>query len=198
VARRPGLTRERVVDTAAETIDREGLQALSLASLAKAFGVRTPSLYNHVGGLDDLRGALRLRGLETLERRLQRATVGRAGRDALLALARAYRAFATEHPGLYQLTLGAEGPDAQRARDAEAADEAAARVVAVVLSVLSGYDLEGDAALHATRALRSSLHGFVALEAAGAFGLPLDLDVSFDRLVDVHEAALARGAFAGA
>ncbi len=198
MARRPGLTRERVVDTAAETIDREGLQALSLASLAKAFGVRTPSLYNHVGGLDDLRGALRLRGLETLERRLQRATVGRAGRDALLALARAYRAFATEHPGLYQLTLGAEGPDAQRARDAEAADEAAARVVAVVLSVLSGYDLEGDAALHATRALRSSLHGFVALEAAGAFGLPLDLDVSFDRLVDVHEAALARGAFAGA
>ncbi|MEJ2287483.1 MAG: WHG domain-containing protein [Deinococcales bacterium] len=196
MAPRPGVTRERVIDLAVETIDSEGLQALSLASLAKRLGVRTPSLYNHIGGLDDLRGALRLRGLEVLERRLQRVTVGRARRDALLALAREYRAFATEHPGLYPLTLSAGGQGGRGARDAEAADEAAARLVGVVLSVLSGYELEGDAALHATRALRSSLHGFVSLEAAGAFGLPLDLDLSFDHLVELHHAALVQGAYA--
>jgi len=39
------------------------------------------------------------------------------------------------------------------------------------------------------RVVRSALHGFVALELNGGFGMSLDLDESFDRLVDV----LARG-----
>jgi hypothetical protein len=37
--------------------------------------------------------------------------------------------------------------------------------------------------------VRSALHGFVALETGGGFGIPVDLDESFDRMV----AALARG-----
>lgn len=201
MARRPGLTRTRVVDAAAAIVDTEGLGGLTLAVLAKALGVRTPSLYNHVDGLDDLLGALRLRGLEGLERTLERSAVGRARGDAVRALARAYRAFAGEHPGLYALTLAApsgrgEGSDeaGPAAADAAATAAVAGRLVEVVVSVLRGYGLEQDDALHATRALRASLHGFVALEAAGAFGLPLDLDVSFERLVDQHDAALtARG-----
>jgi len=198
VPRRPGVTRERVVETAAAMVDRDGVAGLSLASLAQALGVRTPSLYNHIGGLGDLRGALRLRGLAELEQRLQRATVGRARRDALVALAQAYRAFAHEHPGLYELTLGAVGDASGGVRDAQAGAAAAGRLVEVVVSVLRGYALEGDEALHATRALRSSLHGFVALESAGGFGLPLDLDDSFERLVAMHHAALGSAWESGA
>ena len=43
--------------------------------------------------------------------------------------------------------------------------------------------------IHAVRAVRAALHGFVALEALGGFGLPVDREASFDRLV----AALAAG-----
>lgn len=189
--RRPLVSRARIVDVAAGIVDEEGLDALSLARIASIVGVRAPSLYNHVGGLDDLRGALRLRALEELERSLQRAAVGRAGHDALTAVAMAYRDFAHAHPGLYPLTLGAGGREPAGARDAGAADAAADRLVNVVLSVLAGYRLEGDEALHATRALRSSLHGFVSLENAGAFGLPLALDESFRRLIDMHDTAMA-------
>ena len=42
---------------------------------------------------------------------------------------------------------------------------AAKGAVDVVLAVLRGYGLEGDDAIHAARAVRSALHGFVALEA---------------------------------
>jgi hypothetical protein len=59
----------------------------------------------------------------------------------------------------------------------------------VLLAILRGYGLEGDDAIHAARAVRSALHGFVALEAGGGFGIPVELDESFDRMV----AALARG-----
>ncbi|MDI5938548.1 TetR-like C-terminal domain-containing protein, partial [Micromonospora sp. DH15] len=48
---------------------------------------------------------------------------------------------------------------------------------------LRGYGLDGDDAVDATRVLRSALHGFLALEAAGGFGLPRDLDRSYDQLV---------------
>lgn len=191
MGRSSGLDRGLVVRKALEVLEGTEPSGLTLASLAKALGVQTPSLYHHVGGLDDLRCALRLAGLEALERALQGATVGRSGRDALEALARAYLAFARERPALYPLTLAAGGDEPDSVRDAASAAAAAERLVGVVLAVLRGYGLDGDEALHATRALRSSLHGFVTLEAAGAFGLPLDLDATFARVVAMHDAALS-------
>jgi hypothetical protein len=56
-------------------------------------------------------------------------------------------------------------------------------VVSVVLDILAGYGLSGADAIHATRAVRAALHGFVSIEAAGGFGMPIDVDDSFDRLV---------------
>ena len=61
----------------------------------------------------------------------------------------------------------------------------------VVFAVMRGYGIEGADAVHAIRALRASLHGFVALEAAGGFGMPEDVDESFRRLVDGIDASLA-------
>jgi hypothetical protein len=59
----------------------------------------------------------------------------------------------------------------------------------VVLAVQRGYGLEGEDAIHGARIVRSALHGFVALEAGEGFGISLDLDESFARLV----ATLDRG-----
>ncbi|HUA44325.1 MAG TPA: TetR-like C-terminal domain-containing protein [Solirubrobacteraceae bacterium] len=116
-----------------------------------------------------------------LAARLQAAAAGRARRDALDAVAKAYGAYAREHPGTYaalQQPLTVEADD-------EASAAAQAAVVDVVLAVLRGYGLEGDEAIHATRTLRAALHGFVSLEAESGFGIPLSPDESFSRLVDV-------------
>ena len=59
--------------------------------------------------------------------------------------------------------------------------------------MLRGWSLEGDDAVHAARAFRSALHGFVGLEAAGGFGMPVDLDASFERLVATLAGGLATG-----
>jgi hypothetical protein len=56
--------------------------------------------------------------------------------------------------------------------------------------VLAGYGLEGQEALHATRAIRSALHGFALLEAEQGFGMPLDVDESFAALVAVLDRGL--------
>ena len=53
----------------------------------------------------------------------------------------------------------------------------------VCADVLAGYELRDDDAIDAIRAFRAALHGFVSLEVEGGFGLPVDVDRSFDRLV---------------
>jgi AcrR family transcriptional regulator len=181
---RAGLDKAAVVRAATEIADAEGLNAVTLARLAATLGVRPPSLYNHVAGQEGLQHELALHGVQELGRRLGRAAMGKASDDALLAVADAYRAFAHEHPGLYAATQRAPDP-------ADPAVVAAAGgVLEVVLAVLAGYGLEGEDALHATRGLRSLVHGFVSLEAGGGFGLPLDLDASFRWLLAVFIAGL--------
>jgi AcrR family transcriptional regulator len=180
---RAGLTTESVVAAAARQADERGLEAVTLAGLASSLGVRPPSLYAHVGGLEDLRTRVAARGAEQLAGALQQAAAGLAGSEALSAVAAAYRAYALAHPGAYAALQRAPGRS-------EASVEAAGRVVAVVLAVLGGYGLEGERALHATRAIRSALHGFVLLETQQGFGLPLDLDESFAALVAVLDRGL--------
>ena len=52
-------------------------------------------------------------------------------------------------------------------------------VLAVVAAALAGYDLTDEEAIHATRGFRALMHGFISLEGAGGFGLPIDVDRSF-------------------
>jgi len=185
---RAGLSAEAVVDAAAELADAEGMEAVTLAALAARLGVRPPSLYAHVGGLEDLRGRLAGRGLELLAADLQDAATGRAGREALVAVAGAYRSFAHAHPGLYAALQRAPGDSPVEADTVAAAE----RVLTVVLAVLQGYGLAGEAGLHAARVLRAALHGFVTLEAQGGFGMPISLDESFEQLVAVLDAGFTR------
>lgn len=178
------LNSETVVDGAVELVNEQGPDALSLAELAARFRVRPPSLYNHVDGLDGLRHALALRGLQGLAEAMRGAAAGRAGFDAIRAVAGAYRGYAHAQPGVYSFTLRAPGPEEQDLQ------EAAGVVLDVVLAALRGYGFGDDAAIHAARSLRSALHGFVALELAGGFGLPQDLDESFDLLLQVQDRGL--------
>ncbi len=181
---RAGLDSEAVVSAAAALADAQGLGAVTLVRLADRLGVRPPSLYAHVGGLGDLRVRLAARGARELTAALRSAAAGRAGGDALLASAHAYRAYALAHPGTYTAL--------QRAPQAgdHAAEDAARELVDVVLAVLRGYGLEGDGAIHAARAVRAALHGFVALEVGDGFGLPLALDDSYEELVAVLDRGL--------
>jgi AcrR family transcriptional regulator len=163
---------------------RKRLQAVTLARLAAQLDVKSPSLYVHVDGLPGLRRQLAARGARELTGRLQAAVAGRSGREALAALAHAYRAYARAHPGTYACTqdvANLEGPEASAAASA---------LLDVVFAVLHGYALDDDATIHAARAVRSALHGFISLEVGNGFGIDLDLDDSFALLVSVLDRGL--------
>jgi len=179
---RAGLTTMRVVQEAEDIADEVGLANLTLAAIAPRLGVRMPSLYKHVAGMDALQRLVAIRATHDMAALFARAAAGKSGAQALTAIANSSRTWAKKHPGRYAATV--RSPDRDDAEHTAASDE----VLQIILAALADYKLSGVDAIDAARALRATLHGFISLEQAGGFGLPLDVDRSFDRLI----AALAK------
>lgn len=182
---RAGLDRDQVVAAAADLADAEGLEAVTLARVAAALGVKSPSLYNHVDGRQGLVRGVAALGARQLTEATREAAVGRSGADALLAAAGAYRAFVIEHPGRYE--AGAVAAPAPGDDELQAAADA---MLDVLRGVLRAWSLAGAEEIHALRAFRAAVHGFASLEAAGGFGLDVDVDASFTRLMTALGAGL--------
>ena len=171
------LNRDIVAAEAAAMADEVGLRTLTLAALAVRLGVRQPSLYKHIDSIAGLHRDIAVQAKRDLGEVLARASVGRSGADAIAAMSHAYRSWALKHPARYEASNLMPAPD-----DVEDAAVSLA-AIQVIADVLTAYHLEGDDAVDAIRAFRSTLHGFVSYETAGAFAWSADVDRSFDRLV---------------
>ena len=191
MSHRAGLDQASVVEAAVKLIDEEGIEQLSLGRLAERLGVRTPSLYNHVAGLPGLKHDLTLYCLHDLLDLILRSTVGKSRAEAIFALANAYRAYAREAPGRYALTVQALDPGDQEVQ------ALAQQLVDVVRAVLAPYRLSEEEAIHAIRGLRSIVHGFISLEVAGGFAMPVDLDASFHWLINLFISGLSQPTVTG-
>lgn len=171
-----GLDTDTVVAAAAALADADGLEAVTLARLASQLGVRP------------LRSTSTSTGSRTC-----------GGGWPPVVRAQSPRCFRSPRPGAQARTRSrrwrtptaampastpARTPPPQRTANLDDADasKAAAELLDTVLAVLRGYGLADDGAVHATRVVRSALHGF--------FGLPLDLDASFDGLVAMLDQGL--------
>ncbi len=184
MAHRAGLDRAAVVEAAIRLVDEEGVEQLSLGRLAERLSIKTPSLYNHVAGLPGLRHELALSCARELRDDLTRATIGRSRAEAILALADAYRAYAREYPNRYRFTL--QAPSADDPQLAAVAEE----ILGVIYAVLRPYNLSEQNTIHAIRSLRSIVQGFVSLEVAGGFAMPVNLDDSFHWLIQLFIAGI--------
>lgn len=184
-ASRAGLTREAVVAAAADLADRIGFHRITVSAVARETGVRSPSLYSHLRGTDDLTAAVTELALTEIADRSDQALAGRSGRDALLALAAVYRDYAREHPGRF------EAANTFDVTPSDGLAAAAARVSEQTAAVLRGYTIPEDEKVHAVRLIASVLRGFIQLEAGGAFGhRPPSTDASWQRSLDALDDAL--------
>lgn len=179
--RKNALDKAAVVKAAAELANRDGVSALTINRLAKELGIQPPSLYNHINGIADLLLELEVLNAAQLAERLTEAAVGQSGTEGLMKLAQVYRDYIKQNPGVYTAGLRSSGMHTAPDPRMQAAEE---RAVRVLLALLATLGLSGSEALHAARGMRSAVHGFTTLEMAGGFGLPLDLDESFRRLIE--------------
>ncbi|GGR01289.1 TetR/AcrR family transcriptional regulator [Streptomyces aurantiogriseus] len=189
---RAGLTPERLAQAGAELADEVGFDQVTVSALARRFDVKVASLYSHVKNSQDLKTKIALLALEELADRGSAALAGRAGKDALTALANVYRDYAREHPGRYAAAQLRLSPEA-------AAASAGPRHSQMTRAILRGYDLTEPDETHAVRLLGSVFHGYVSLELAGGFSHSTPgSQESWLRILDALDATLRNWPTTGA
>lgn len=159
---RAGLTVERLVRAGADLADTIGFDAVTPSALARLFDVQVASLYSHVKSAGELKTLVALFSLDQLADRAAEAVAGRAGNDALLALAEVHRDFATQHPGRFAATR-------YPLDEATATNSGGARLAQLMRAVLRGYNLAEPDQTHAIRLIGSVFLGFITLELSGSF-----------------------------
>lgn len=174
-----GLDKDIILKTAVDLADAEGIANVTLKALAEKLGVKPPSLYKHINGLEELNKALMLYGWKSLEKKVTRAAVGKSKEDAIRAIFYAYRDYVKEHPGVF------EAMQWYNMYQSEENLQATEEVVAVLFQVLSAYDLQEEQKVHIVRMFRVFLQGFLMVEIHGGFGNPASITESFDFSLEI-------------
>lgn len=174
---RQGLTRDSVIAAAIKIANKKGYAELTVGSLARELNIKPPSLYKHIASLEDLQDSIGAIAAKELNAALLPATLEKDAGKAMRLAAVAYRDFARAKPGLY-----AALQPAMVRRNAEF-QQAATSLVQTIFQLIAALGVQKEELVHATRALRAMLHGFAELEALGGFGMPGDIEESFDYAV---------------
>lgn len=161
-ANRQALSRELIIETAIDFVDRRGLTALSMRRLGKELGVEAMSLYHHVNGREDLLEGIVDRLVTGLhlgsDDELRQPTSG--WQAYLQWLAHAARRLAHEHPNAFPL-IATRHPAAPWLRP----PLRSVQVVEDFLTMLISRGFSDARAVGAYRAFSSFLLGYLLLEA---------------------------------
>jgi AcrR family transcriptional regulator len=184
-ARTPSKDVERaLVDAAEAVLIRDGLDGVTVRTVAAEARVAVMGVYNRFGGKEGLERELLIRGFEGL-----RAQVGAPGDTEPIARLRAaaagYRSFAIEHPQHYQIMFQAS---AGKHFDNAAVQESATRAFGELVAHI-GYAIDREAiaagdAVELAQQVWSALHGAVSLELNGAMRSP-DPEGSYAKMVEL-------------
>ena len=160
-----GITVDIVVQAAIQVIERNGLSNFSMRELADQLEIKTASLYNHVISMEKLYTQVGLYAIRELKEEELLAIEGKNGDDAIKALAEAYYFFGKNHPELYKVIM------MLHIKEDKILEESFSQIIEPLIQVLSDYPLNETEMIQWQRVLRSIMHGFIAQEEAGFFGL---------------------------
>jgi AcrR family transcriptional regulator len=173
---------EAILAAAANLLETEGPDALSVRRIAAAANVAPMGVYNHFESKNGIIDALFVQGFERLGEALTTVADIHDPYEALLEAGRRYRALALTHPKVYQLMFlravaGYEPSDAALEVAVKAFDSF---VAAVVRAMAAGVLIDAPPT-ETARLIWSAIHGWVSLELMG-IGVVEDQQGGADRV----------------
>jgi AcrR family transcriptional regulator len=175
---------DQIVRVGRAILEAEGVDGLTMQRVARAVGVRAPSLYKRVRDRAELVELIAADVARELTATLDEAASSGSPRRDLRALAEAFRGFARSHPEGYRL-LFARLPDGSWL-DPDLTARASAALLRTA-AALAGR----DHSLEAARTVVAWAHGFLSMELAGAFRLGGNVDRAYAFGVERIAAAIA-------
>ncbi|WP_257656464.1 TetR/AcrR family transcriptional regulator [Parapedobacter lycopersici] len=156
-----------------QIVEELGWEALSIRRIADGIEYSTPVVYKHFESKDAILEAFSREGYVLLASQLSDAQqAGDAPEARLMALARAYWEFATQHPRHYQLMYGLGIPTCEMVREIREIKEVSDVLhTAIEEAIRAGKNPETDTHLKTTT-FWSILHGLVAMSLIAVPGCP--------------------------
>jgi AcrR family transcriptional regulator len=171
---------EALLTAAADILETEGPDALSVRKIAAAAKVAPMGVYNHFESKNGIIEALFIQGFERLSAALTTIADIEDPYEALREGGRRYRALALAHPSVYQLMFlrtvpGFEPSDAALEISARAFDS----LVAAVERAMAAGVIAPASSTEVAHLIWASIHGWVSLELMG-MGFIEDQDAGFN------------------
>lgn len=172
------LTKEKIIQAAFSLADEIGLNQVTFPKLAETLGIKYPSLYNHFNNMDNLKIGMTIYLLKDLNSVLMKRLIGKSGESAIRQFAYAYREFAFENKTAYGLFMNIPSTENEEVYCL------AKETTSIIYQILEFYIKDKIQLAHKGRTLRSLLHGFVSLYSFGYFHGEVNLDESFQSMID--------------
>ena len=178
-----------LLTSAADILESEGPDGLSVRRIAAAAGVAPMGVYNHFESKSGIIEALYIQGFARLGAAMQAMAQIADPSEALLEGARRYRALALAHPMAYQLMFLRAVPGFEPTDHAlgECTGAYEHLVAAVERAMRAGVIAEGEPT-ETAQLIWATIHGWVSLELLN-LGFVEDRDAGYERLCE----ALLRG-----
>lgn len=184
------LNRTVILETSFYLANEFGFENLTMKLIASRLEIRPPSIYNHISDIDEVKigvATLTLSKLaEFLKGSVEKKILETSDQAEILkSLCFSYREFAKGYSGVYSAIL----PSAEKYPDMLASSR---EIIEICMKSLGLTGQVDSSSIHKIRIMRSTLHGFVSLEAAGGFGLSESVDDTFVLLTENLVSSLLR------
>lgn len=159
--------------------ERDGVDAVTMSTVAAAVGVRAPSLYKRAANRHELLRLAADDAAAELGAEIERIATASADdpRAVLVGTARALRTLAARSPRVMTLLFRAPTPAATPS------PETLAPIMASLLGAVTA--IAPDDPLSAARTLTAWAYGFCTMEQNGGFRQGGDVDAAFERGLDI-------------
>ncbi len=176
---RAGLTKDKIIEKAAQLANEKGLAYVTVTTLAEYLGIRKPSLYYHVESLEEVVEGLMIYGWKHVSEEIIRELADMEGYAALQEFGRKFYHYAIENPGIFEAMLW------YNKYVNEELERATAGLYEFWFAQTDKLGVTRDIANHLLRTYRALLEGFILLEIHHSFGNPISIEESFAVSLDV-------------
>lgn len=176
---RTGLSKEEIIEKAAELANERGLSYLSVTTLADYLGIKKPSLYNHMKTIEDMHRSLMIYGWRTVSEEVVKGIDFSDEKSNLTEYGRRFYRFAVDNPGVFEAMLW------YNKYSDDTLLSATEGLYTFFFKQTDGLGIDRVVANHLLRTYRAFLEGFIMLKIHNSFGNPISMDESFEISMNV-------------
>lgn len=173
------ISENLIIEASAKLSNEVGLDNLTLLMIADELNIKSPSLYNHISSLDDIKKKLMIYGWKNLEDVIVNSAVGITGYEALKSMCNAFYDYAISNKGVFNAMLW------YNKYDNEEMNNYTKKLFEVTFKILKPLGISDTNINNIIRTLRGFLEGYSLLVNNNAFGNPIPIRESFDLSLEI-------------